>query len=394
MFRYSLLLLALTMPALADDWPQWMGPNRDGVWAETGILDKFPDGGPKELWRVPIGGGYAGPAVAGRQGLRHRLRRQGEVTRSATTRTTITKAPGQGARPLPRREDRQGTLEARVRLPVHRSATPPGRAARRPSTTARSTPSARWATCSASTPPRATVVWSKNFPKDYEAKAPIVGLLRAPAGLQEPRSSASSAARDAAGRRVRQGHRQGSVEGADDAERGRATARRRSSTAGGTKQLVIWHAEGDRRPRPGRRQESTGTVDLEPAYGMSIMAPRQDGDYLFAGGIGGAGAVLKLGKAQAGRRESSGAGSAGEEDTASIPVNMTPFDRGRHDLRRRSTGHVAGGRSSTPASGSGATFKPVIGKETSRRTARPAARAPRSSSRTATASSCSPRRAT
>ena len=52
-------------PALADDWPQWMGPNRDGVWHETGILEKFPDGGPKELWRTPIGGGYAGPAVAG-----------------------------------------------------------------------------------------------------------------------------------------------------------------------------------------------------------------------------------------------------------------------------------------------------------------------------------------
>lgn len=51
--------------ARADDWPQWLGPKRDGVWRETGIVEKFPKGGPKERWRVPIGGGYAGPAVAG-----------------------------------------------------------------------------------------------------------------------------------------------------------------------------------------------------------------------------------------------------------------------------------------------------------------------------------------
>jgi outer membrane protein assembly factor BamB len=50
--------------ARADDWPQWLGPKRDGVWRETGILDKFPAGGPKVLWKTPIGAGYAGPAVA------------------------------------------------------------------------------------------------------------------------------------------------------------------------------------------------------------------------------------------------------------------------------------------------------------------------------------------
>src|SRR5262245_45048032 len=49
----------------ADDWPQWMGPERDGVWRETGIVKRFPDGGPPVRWLVKIGGGYAGPAVAG-----------------------------------------------------------------------------------------------------------------------------------------------------------------------------------------------------------------------------------------------------------------------------------------------------------------------------------------
>src|SRR5215218_2825350 len=50
--------------ARADDWPQWLGPQRDGVWRETGIVDKFPPGGLKAKWRTPIGAGYAGPAVA------------------------------------------------------------------------------------------------------------------------------------------------------------------------------------------------------------------------------------------------------------------------------------------------------------------------------------------
>jgi len=50
--------------AVADDWPQWMGPQRDNVWRETGLLDKFPQEGPKATWRVPVAGGYAGPAVA------------------------------------------------------------------------------------------------------------------------------------------------------------------------------------------------------------------------------------------------------------------------------------------------------------------------------------------
>src|SRR5262249_30751433 len=48
----------------ADDWPQWLGPQRDGVWRETGILEKFPPGGPKVRWRTPIAAGYAGPAVS------------------------------------------------------------------------------------------------------------------------------------------------------------------------------------------------------------------------------------------------------------------------------------------------------------------------------------------
>jgi outer membrane protein assembly factor BamB len=48
----------------ADDWPEIRGKGRLGVWNETGILEKFPEGGLKVLWRTPVGAGYTGPSVA------------------------------------------------------------------------------------------------------------------------------------------------------------------------------------------------------------------------------------------------------------------------------------------------------------------------------------------
>ena len=51
--------------AVASEWPQWLGPKRDAVWEETGLVTKFPKDGPPVVWRRPIGEGYAGPAVAG-----------------------------------------------------------------------------------------------------------------------------------------------------------------------------------------------------------------------------------------------------------------------------------------------------------------------------------------
>ena len=52
------------MPLSAEDWPQWRGANRDGVWRETGVLDAIPPSGLKVRWRVRIGRGYSGPVVA------------------------------------------------------------------------------------------------------------------------------------------------------------------------------------------------------------------------------------------------------------------------------------------------------------------------------------------
>lgn len=66
LFGTVLLLGGFSAPARSEthDWPQWRGPVRDGVWRETGLVEKFPPGGPKVKWRTPIEAGYSGPAVA------------------------------------------------------------------------------------------------------------------------------------------------------------------------------------------------------------------------------------------------------------------------------------------------------------------------------------------
>ena len=62
-------VLALGLAALTPaggDWPQWRGPNRDGVSKETGLLQKWPKEGPKLAWTYKEAGtGYAGPAIVG-----------------------------------------------------------------------------------------------------------------------------------------------------------------------------------------------------------------------------------------------------------------------------------------------------------------------------------------
>lgn len=62
---FSVLVAAFAGEMRADEWPQWMGPKRDNIWREEGIIDAFPSGGPKLVWKAPIAWGYAGPAVSG-----------------------------------------------------------------------------------------------------------------------------------------------------------------------------------------------------------------------------------------------------------------------------------------------------------------------------------------
>jgi outer membrane protein assembly factor BamB len=50
------------------EWPQWRGPNRDGISKETGLLKSWPASGPKVLWRTSSGEGYSGISIANGRG--------------------------------------------------------------------------------------------------------------------------------------------------------------------------------------------------------------------------------------------------------------------------------------------------------------------------------------
>ncbi len=66
--KCTMLVLFLLIGPLcfAEDWPQFRGPNRDGVSRETGLLKQWPAGGPKLLWAVSenLGEGYSSAAIA------------------------------------------------------------------------------------------------------------------------------------------------------------------------------------------------------------------------------------------------------------------------------------------------------------------------------------------
>jgi len=47
-----------------SDWPQWLGPNRNGISAEIGLLKSWPATGPKILWRIPLGEGFSGVSIS------------------------------------------------------------------------------------------------------------------------------------------------------------------------------------------------------------------------------------------------------------------------------------------------------------------------------------------
>ena len=61
----ALMITACVASVRADDWPQFRGPNRDGVSAEKGLLTEWPKDGPKKLWSVKnLGLGFGTPSVA------------------------------------------------------------------------------------------------------------------------------------------------------------------------------------------------------------------------------------------------------------------------------------------------------------------------------------------
>jgi outer membrane protein assembly factor BamB len=62
----SYLVVSIALSVAAGDWPQWRGPNRDGISTDTGLLKEWPADGPKLAWKATgLGKGYSSVAVVG-----------------------------------------------------------------------------------------------------------------------------------------------------------------------------------------------------------------------------------------------------------------------------------------------------------------------------------------
>jgi outer membrane protein assembly factor BamB len=88
--RWAIQILCLLLAGAglaAADWPQFLGPQRNGVYAGPALATSWPSGGPRKVWEKRIGQGFAGPVVAGdRLILFHRVGRE-EVVDAMDART-------------------------------------------------------------------------------------------------------------------------------------------------------------------------------------------------------------------------------------------------------------------------------------------------------------------
>lgn len=281
------VILGLSQIAHADDWPQWLGPRRDSVWRETGIVKKFPAQGPPVKWRAPVELGYSGPAVAGgRVFVFDYVKESGEIENSPGTRTKLNGrerllclSVDTGKELWKYEYDRPYSLSY--------AAGP------------RCTPTVDGdkvyilgaeGDLSCLTTDKGELVWRKDLTAEYETTAPIWGFAAHPLVDGEMLYCVVGG--------------KGSVAVAFNKNTGEEIWRALSAEPqgycpptmiefDGTKQLLIWHTQSLNSLNP-KTGEVYWTVPLKPAYEMSIIAPRQLGDLLFASSIGRVGVLLKL----------------------------------------------------------------------------------------------------
>jgi outer membrane protein assembly factor BamB len=84
MHRILLLVISgiIISACQAQDWPDWRGENRDGIWETSGIVEAFDSDKIPLKWSVSIGPGYSGPTVSGgKVYVTDRLERPGQAER-------------------------------------------------------------------------------------------------------------------------------------------------------------------------------------------------------------------------------------------------------------------------------------------------------------------------
>ncbi len=281
-----LLILIVVMPLQADDWPQWLGPQRDGEWREKGILKQLPEGGPKVLWRAKISSGYTGPAVVGDRVIVADYVTQGDQSPGPQKRNDL-----DGVERVLCLSAKDGSEIWKHEYPCKYAISYPAGPRVTPTVDGdRLYALGAMGNLKCLKLDSGDEVWAKDFQKDYGAKVPIWGFCGHP---------------------LVDGDRVYVVPGGDgcvavalDKRTGKEiwrslTAREPGYApptmieAAGIKQLLIWHAESLNAldPNTGKKLWSEA---MEPNYAMSIIAPLQSGSRLFVGAITKKGMMMEL----------------------------------------------------------------------------------------------------
>src|SRR6266851_1317369 len=289
LFLVSLFAFAPAPSARADDWPQWLGPQRDGVWRETGIVEKFPEKGPLVRWRTPIAAGYSGPAVAdGRVYVMDRLLAEG--TKAPANVNSRGKLPGQ-ERVLCLNESDGKILWKHEYDCTYTISYPLG-----PRTTSLVSDHKVYTLGAEGNlfcldASNGKVVWAKDFKSEYGAQARLWGFYAKP---------------------LLDGHKLICMVGgkestvvAFDKDSGKELWRALDAKelgycppmiyeAAGKRQLIIWHGQAVNGLDP-ETGKPYWTVPFASYMSMSISTPRKLGDYLFLTSTFGGSVMLRLG---------------------------------------------------------------------------------------------------
>jgi outer membrane protein assembly factor BamB len=259
----------------ADDWPQWLGPARDAVWRESGIVQKFPANGPPVRWRAAIGGGYAGPVVArGRVYVADRQLAPGARNPS----DPFDRGQIRGFERVLCLSEAGGQLLWKYEYECPYTISYPAGPRVAPMVSG-----GKVYTLGAEgnlfclDANKGKVLWSRDFKKDFGIKAPMWGF---------------------AGHPLLDGQRliclvggPGSTVVAFDKDTGTEIWRALSAEepgysspiicqAGGKRQLILWHPEAANSLDP-ETGEVYWSVPFKSRTGMTIATPRQLGDFLF-----------------------------------------------------------------------------------------------------------------
>jgi len=283
----------LTPVATGDDWAQWMGPTGDGVYYEEGIVESIPNSGLPIKWRAPIAGGYAGPAVAGgRVYLFDYVKESGESFNDPGRRATLV-----GSERLSCFDASTGEKLWQWQYPCAYSISYPAGPRCTPTVDIEgpddegrvySLGSEGDLHClSAKT---GQLIWKRNFKEDYRAEVPIWGFSAHP--LVDGESLYCMVGG--------QGQTVVAFDKRTGAEKWKALSASAVGycppsivSAGGVRQLVVWHADGIQGLDP-----STGAshwaIPIKPDYEMAITRPQRDGNRMYASAIRTASVMFEL----------------------------------------------------------------------------------------------------